>query len=455
MKSNITKAIHSVGRILDVWIPRKIEYDHIPGLSLGITYQGELLFRRGYGYADREKKIKASPDTCYRVASITKIFTAIALLQLRERGKLSLDDPVKKFLPWFKAKSKAGSTDRITIRQFLTHSAGIFRDGEISGWATRKFPKLSDLKRWMTPQAVVFKNRTRFKYSNFGYAILGEVIREVSGIPYEEYIARHIFRKVGMKNSSLRLEDTNLRNLASGYGVVLPGMKQKKTPHAETNAFVPAGGLITNVTDLAKLYYVLSPRYAKQYPLLRKESRREMLRKVWDTGEENRWYGIGLNITKIKKRKIIGHGGGFPGFITEVSFDFDNEIGVIVLTNSSEGRTRSLTQSIFDAIRNFTADRKFRITSSPVNTLRRYEGIYRCHWGEIGIAALPRSLIAFDIENRQLMKEAAFFIPLRINEFLIEEKNSFGSPGEKAVFQVPKRGGKVHFMYGATPFDKI
>ena len=166
--------------------------EHIPGLSIGVISEGKLIIQKGYGFANVEKKVKAKPETNYRIASISKMFTAVALLQLAEKKKLHLDDSVSSYLPWLKVRKAKRDAKDITIRQVLSHTAGLWRDGKISPFATDKFPKARDLQKELSADALTFATLEQFKYSNFAFALLSEVIQEVSGSEYTKYINTHI-----------------------------------------------------------------------------------------------------------------------------------------------------------------------------------------------------------------------------------------------------------------------
>ena len=140
----LNSAIKYAARIVDLWIPQKIQYDEVPGMSVGIFRKGKLLYQKGFGYADMKRRKKMRADDLYRVASMSKMFTAVAILQLQERGKLKLTDPVSKYLPWFMGKNKTGNLRTITIRHVLSHTSGLFRDGEKPYWYNHKFPKRLD-----------------------------------------------------------------------------------------------------------------------------------------------------------------------------------------------------------------------------------------------------------------------------------------------------------------------
>lgn len=209
------------------------------------------------GFADLKTEKKATARTLYRIASISKMFTAVAILQLHEKDKLKLNDPISKYLPWFKGKNKNGDLKNITIRQILSHTSGLFRDGESPHWDTDKFPRT--LKGTFSPRSLIIKNSTKFKYSNHALSVLGEIIEKASGQDYGNYMRKNILRKLGMSDTYPDLVPKALPNLATGYGRVFPRKKEQPIfKHSKTYADAPATGFISNVPDLGKFLTALT-----------------------------------------------------------------------------------------------------------------------------------------------------------------------------------------------------
>lgn len=148
-------------KLLEAWIEAQMAYRNLPGMSVGVVYDSQLIWARGFGYADVEQKIPATPATIYRMASVTKTFTATAIMQLRDAGKLSLDDPVVKHLPWFKIKSWFNDAPAITIRHLLTHTSGLPSEAAYPYWTDFIFPTLEQIKEALPNQEAVFAPETR------------------------------------------------------------------------------------------------------------------------------------------------------------------------------------------------------------------------------------------------------------------------------------------------------
>ena len=171
-------------KVFECWIESKIAYEDWPGLSIGIVYDQELIWSKGFGYANMEKKIPSTVYTKYLLASNTKQFTAIAIMQLRDAGKIDLNDPVEKYLPWInEIKQPFNNVPKITIRNLLTHTSGLPMDGLYLYCDDCILPALNELIEKLKYQTAAYPPETRWKYSNLEFAMLGEIVSKVSGIP--------------------------------------------------------------------------------------------------------------------------------------------------------------------------------------------------------------------------------------------------------------------------------
>jgi CubicO group peptidase (beta-lactamase class C family) len=189
----------------------------IPGLSAGVVYGGELIWQRGFGYADLEKQIPAGERSVYRVASITKLFTATILMQLRDAGKLQLDDPIEKYLPAFKLKSPFPDARPPTFRQVAAHAAGLPREGDHDGWRSMNMPSVEALLGLLHQAETCFPTMTEPKYSNLGIALMGHALSLIAGRPYVDYVAESILRPLGMNDSGFDVTRYGDGQLARGY----------------------------------------------------------------------------------------------------------------------------------------------------------------------------------------------------------------------------------------------
>ena len=238
--------------LLRTWISEKMSCDGIPGLAAGVVANGRLVWSEGFGYADLDKKTPMTPRTLSRIASITKTFTATAIMQLQERGKLRLDDPVEKHLPWFRIRTRWPAEPPITIRQLLTHTSGLPGESAFPYWSDHNFPTREQLRAALPGQELLTPPGRRYRYSNLGLAIAGEVVAAAAGMPYEEYIHSRILAPLGMKDTHVILPESARSRLAASYDYRQPDGRRTPLTFPESGGLIPAANITSSVEDLAR-----------------------------------------------------------------------------------------------------------------------------------------------------------------------------------------------------------
>ena len=276
-----------------------------PGAAVAVVRNGEVIFMKAYGMADVAKGAVNSPATIFRLASITKTFTAVAVLQLVEGGKLKLNDPMSKYIADFP------DTDRILISHLLSHTAGV-----------ADFIPYEELKT----RPLEFEPGSRISYSNNGYAILGRVIEKVSGQPWDEYLRDHIFLPLDMKHTGYD-RTPELTGRATGYLAGKDGQYQPIAPQDGLGAYA-GGGLYSTVEDMVRWDGGLSSG-----KLLRKETLERASTPGLLTDGRRTVYGLGWMTTNYRGLREVGHGGDITGFNTYYARYPDARLSVIVLSN--------------------------------------------------------------------------------------------------------------------------
>lgn len=282
-----------------------------------VIKQNKVLLKKGYGMADREWNIANTPDTKFRIGSVTKQFTAVCILQLIEAGKLSLDDKLSKYYPDFP------KGDSVTIHMLLNHTSGIasYTDQkDFMSVATLSWPKDSMI--------AYFKNRpynfspgTKFAYNNSGYFLLGCILEKVSGLSFESYLQRYIFDPLDMKNSGVDKLDSILLFRAKGYSK--KGEKTVNADHISLDWPFSAGVLYSTLDDLNKW-----DRALYENKILTDASRKKM----FTPGKSN--YGYGIVIDSLDNHLRIWHNGGIPGFSANISRFINDDICTVVFSNN-------------------------------------------------------------------------------------------------------------------------
>jgi D-alanyl-D-alanine carboxypeptidase len=436
-------------KIVDSWLPKLIEHKDIASVSIGIIKDGEIIFQNSYGYADKENKIKATSKTLYKIASISKTFTASAVMLLHSQGKLSLDDKIAKYLPWLINTNK--TLKDVTIRHILSHGAGIRRDGKLHFWELDKFPEKDEFIDIELKDLAVIEAKTALKYSNIGYAILGSLIEEIAGKSYQQYIQENIFNYLNLKNIFTDYDKSLDKNLAIGYGPKFPGYKREVMIHTKTNALSSAAGFISDVETLCQ--YIISQFYkqkSKNKSLLTNTLKREMhYPQTLFKGDNDSFYGLGFDIKKRKGSFIVGHSGGFPGFYTNIKFDPEKGDGVVVLTNTQEISASIIANSIFDIMD--WVDSNVNLVK---NDYSKFEGFFVSRWLRMQVLDLSGTLMLFDPYSENPVNEFMHkLLPIKAykDEFIIDIKEGYMAPKEKVTFEFDKSSKVKMINYAENP----
>lgn len=286
--------------------------------SIAVIKHGEVLFNKAYGHANIEHKVKNTTKTKYKIWSITKQFTAAAILILEERGLLSVEDSFKKYFPeWADLNAK------ITIHHLLTHTSGIFNysnlpDSHIT--FQRMHHKKPDLIKMFLSKPLDFEPGTQWNYSNTAYYLLGMLIEKLSGKTYSEFLIENIFRPLGMFNTGIDDEKKVIENKASGY--YLNGNELIHCNYINMNLMLSSGGMYSTTEDL-----LIWSQALNNDKLLSRKS----IEKMNNPYMNNYGYGVAINMNG--NRRVIHHSGSCEGFLSEMHRYVDDDFAVVVLSN--------------------------------------------------------------------------------------------------------------------------
>ncbi len=441
--SLLTHRVTSSIDLLSAWIEAQMAYSGLPGLSIGVVYDQELVWAEGFGYANIERKTPATPKTIYRIASITKLFTNTAILQLRDAGRLQLDDPVSKHLPWFSIQNRHRDAPPITIRHLLTHTSGLPREARFPYWTDNNFPTRAQIQDALPQQETVLPPETQWKYSNLGLSLAGEILAAVSGQDYEDYIEQNILEPLDMSSTFVRPPDPDHPQLATGYGRRMPDGGRSLSPFTDCRGITPAANMASTVEDLARfamLQFRDGPVGGAQ--ILRGSTLREMRRVHWLEPDWQAGWGLGFRIIRLGDKTYIGHGGSVHGYRTRLRIDPADKIAIIILTNADDGDTLMMMDKAFQWLappisKAATPEPK---TLEPDPTWQQYTGKYRNAWGDSQVLVLNGELVMIGPTLPDPTLTVDRLVPLAEHTFRIETKNGFGSNGELVIFEMDDAG---------------
>ena len=410
---------------LDALVARVMTSFEVPGLALAIVKDGHVVVARGYGVRRLGEPAPVDADTRFGIASNTKVFTAVALGLLVEEKKIEWDAPVVRYLPWFQL-SDPWVTRELTVRDLLVHRSGLaLGAGDLLWWPPTTYERREIARRLRhLPLATSF--RSAYAYDNVLYLVAGELIAEVSGQSWEDFVSQRILARVGMNGSNVRHSAAlEPGNVAATHAPV-DGRVRVVAPFGADNAN-PAAGINSTATDMAKWLNVLLGEGALPdgTRLYSERTARELVSIVTplplgtppaelEAQRANfRGYALGLNVQDYRGRKLVSHTGGLPGYVSRVAWVPELEVGVAVLTNQESGEAfNALTYAVLDhylgapatdwvdayqkvKARNAarTADTVAKgeaardTTSRPSLPLERYAGTYTDAWyGDVTIA---------------------------------------------------------------------
>jgi D-alanyl-D-alanine carboxypeptidase len=314
---------------VDDLIKAEMKRQNIPGLSLVVLKDGKIIKTAGYGSANIKLQIPATPETVYKIASVSKQFIATGIMLLVQEGRLSLDDPISKHLEGTLATWKG-----ITIRHLLTHTSGIVR--EAPGFDPFKVQSDVDIIKSAYPLPLRFAPGEKWEYGNTSYFALAEVIRKVSGQSWSEYLGERVFRPSGMNMTYPTNTKVTIANRALGYTD-----NEKLLNAQDWPALRPSGAFISTVLDLAKWDAVL---YTDK--ILSDSTRQQMWTPVKLKDGTSYPYGFGWYLDSLSGRRLVHHSGGMPGFRAKFARFVDDRLTIIVLMNLDDVDVDSIVRGV-------------------------------------------------------------------------------------------------------------
>ncbi len=446
-------------KLVEVWVEGQSDFQNIPGVSAGIVYDQKLIWSRGFGFADLERKEPASPTTIYSICSISKLFTSIAVMQLREMGKLSLDEPVRTYLSWFKINDKYPDAPEVTLRGILTHSAGLPREAAFPYWTgpDHEFPTREEIITRLSSQEELYPAETYYQYSNLGLTLAGEVVAAVSGEPFADYVRKNILEPLGMKDTTPEIPEAERgKRLAAGYSTLLRDGSRKVVPFFLVRGIAPAAGFASTAEDLARFAsWQLRLIHKGGKEVLNANTLKEMQRVQWMDGDWQNPRGIGFSVWRRDNKSYVGHGGACPGYRTQVAICPKDKIAVIVLTNADDASPEAYVREIFDiaAPAITQAAEGTEKAKKPDRDLAKYVGHYErpiAHeiqvviW-EDGLGILP---LPSDNPSDYLTKLK------RIKGNIFQRVRDDGELGEEIVFETGPDGKVLRFIWNSQRYDR-
>jgi CubicO group peptidase (beta-lactamase class C family) len=338
-------------RAAEAWIETSLARENIAGASMAIVHDQQVVWSRGFGHANVERRLAATPQTRYSICSISKLFTSMAAMRERDAGRLDIDQPVSAYLPWYNIRDVQRPDGPVTARAIMSHVAGLPREADTPYWSDVRFPDIATVRARLGEQTNLYRAYDHLQYSNLGMALLGNVVEATSGQDYHAYIRANFLTPLGLTRTTSEIP-VRMRGgeLAIGYAARRTGWNRDAIPAYTLNALAPAAGFASTAEDLGRFaswqFRLLASGGEN---VLRSSTLREMQRVHWMTPDSpNETWGLGFGTYQHAGKTFVGHGGYCPGYRTTLMMRPQDKLAIVVLMNVDDGESGRIARQLYD-----------------------------------------------------------------------------------------------------------
>jgi len=463
------------------WVDYQLGVEGVPGASLALVHDQEVLLARGVGLANPETGRAADADTIYSICSISKLFTSISVLRERDAGHLRLDEPISSYLDWFSIADAHPGDEAVTLRRILTHSSGLPRESDYPYWSAPdfRFPSHDEIVRRLAEQQTLYPSGRYFQYSNLGLTLAGEVVAATSGEPWADYVQTQILTPLGMMDTFTEIPEQHEGDrLALGYSAHRYRGERQVMPFFQARGIAPAAGMASTAGDLARFaawqFRLLDeePRSetAAEAEILRPATLREMQRVHWvDPDWETTW-GLGFSVRRSDGRTLVGHGGACPGYFTQILLEPKTKMAAIVLSNAmgtevgrlADGGLKLVTPQVEAVVGEAKAaaekaekmaeeatEENAGMAAAPEPRdpdLDRYTGLYTSPWGDAAIVRWKEGLAELWLDSRDPVEALSELRRVEDGDHLFRRvREDDGTLAEEVEFEVDPEGRATRY----------
>jgi CubicO group peptidase (beta-lactamase class C family) len=447
-------------RVAEAWLGTQLARDGVTGASAAIVHGEETLWARGFGMANPARRIAATPDTRYSICSISKLFTSMLAMQERDAGRLDIDAPVERTLPWFRigpVEGQDGGPEPVTARGIMVHASGLPRETDIPYWREVAFPDIATIQARVPQQAMLYPGFDTYQYSNLGMTLLGEMAATTAGQPYPELVNARILGPLGMSRTTPDLPVAlHGSEFAVGHGSRRMGWERRPLPAYTLNGVAAAAGFASTANDLARFA-------AWQFRLLESggeevlsaRTLREMQRTHWATPDKpDEARGLGFAIIPHGGKTLVGHGGYCPGYRSSLLMRPQDRIAIVLLSNVDDLDTAALVRELYDLV----APALTEPAASPTRTAdwSAFEGRYGRPQSALDtfVVQVGDELLTVPLfQPRGVAKAIERWRPIGEDRFrrLLDS----GALGEDMRFERDARGRVTRMWRHSNPLDRM
>jgi len=311
-------------------VAAEVSQKELPAFSISLVNGGEVIWADGFGFQDAEQTIPATADTVYRVGSVSKLFTDLAVMRCAERGEIDLDAPVSQYVTRFEPRNQFDVP--VTLRQMMSHQSGLVRESPIGNYFDPSEPTLSDTIASLNETSLVLRPGTKTKYSNAAIAVVGAALENRTGMSHPDYVNQNIFDPLGMTASSFVVTPQVQPKLATGWMWTYDGRRFEAPEFLLGTG--PAGNLYSSVNDLSKfMIWLLDDMRGDDDKILSRKSLTEMTTPIVDAAGIKQGFGLGFSVRNFDEMTKIGHGGAVYGFSTQFEAIPERRLGVVAASS--------------------------------------------------------------------------------------------------------------------------
>lgn len=432
-------------KLVEVWLDAQKDFDNLPGITAAVIDDQELIWSGAFGLSNREKNLEAQVSTICSICSISKLFTSVAIMKLYDEGKLRLDDRVDDLLPAYKLEQKYPESGPITIRSLLTHSSGLPREAAYPYWTGPDFPfpTKEQIDSKLSDQETLYPASTYFQYSNLGLTLLGEIVEEISGVPYEEYVKTNILEPLELSDTRPEMpEQLYGQQLAIGYSSIKRNGEREKMQFFNANGITPAAGFTSNVEDLGKFAsWQLRLRDTTDTEILKPSTIKYMQNVHWTDPDWKRTWGLGFAVFKGPDGSTwVGHGGSCPGYRSALQIDLKNKRAFSVMINASGTNPSKYIQGINGILSKVKKSKNKETSEETKKDLEEYVGYFSAQpwWSEFYISTWDSKLVMLSLPNDDPGEDLTFYKHIEGDTFRrIRDDEELG---ETLIFERDKNG---------------
>ena len=360
-------------QLIDYWLEAQKDYEKLPGLTALVTDKNETKWAGSFGFSNGVQPMKV--ENTFSICSISKLFTAVAIMQLVEDGKINLDDPIQKVLPWFDINNDFKDAPELTIKSILSHSSGLPRESNHPywSWPDFPFPTKQDVIDELENQEMLYPPSKYYQYSNLGLSLLGFIVEEVTQTSFDDYVNQNILIPLSMNNTKTYMSTEDYgKNLTLGYSSLNRNNEREKVNFFNADGIAAAAGFTSNVEDLAKFArWQIDLVKSLEKKILSPETLKLMHEIHWDDKLTSVTRGLGFGVYNFDGENWVGHGGSCPGYRSQLYINTNKELAYSVMINSSGTSPTKYIDGIHEILSNVTLKK-----GEEINRFAEFEGKY-------------------------------------------------------------------------------